>query len=114
MKEDSKTETLQFKVTEHERKLIEKCAQEEGNDRLQVCARRSSHEHGDGWQGRSNQDRGARGRRKGIWRRPTETCQTDTGRTLTTVLSVTPSQGEAGPRRMPAGCGRGAEWPPSW
>lgn len=29
MKEDSKTETLQFKVTEHERKLIEKCAQEE-------------------------------------------------------------------------------------
>ena len=30
MKEDSKTETLQFKVTEHERKLIEKCAADEG------------------------------------------------------------------------------------
>lgn len=27
--EDSKTETLQFKVTEQERRLIEKCAQEE-------------------------------------------------------------------------------------
>ncbi len=30
MKEDAKTETLQFKVTEQERKLIEKCAGEEG------------------------------------------------------------------------------------
>jgi len=27
---DAKTETLQFKVTEQERKLIEKCAEEEG------------------------------------------------------------------------------------
>ncbi len=27
--EDTKTETLQFKVTEQERKLIERCAQEE-------------------------------------------------------------------------------------
>lgn len=31
MKTDvTKTETLQFKVAEHERKLIERCAQEEG------------------------------------------------------------------------------------
>jgi len=30
MKDDAKTETLQFKVTEQERKLIERCAQEEG------------------------------------------------------------------------------------
>jgi len=30
MKDDAKTETLQFKVTEQERKLIEKCATEEG------------------------------------------------------------------------------------
>ncbi len=28
--EDPKTQTLQFKVTEQERKLIERCAQEEG------------------------------------------------------------------------------------
>lgn len=28
--EDSKSETLQFKVTDQERKLIEKCASEEG------------------------------------------------------------------------------------
>jgi len=28
--DDTKTETLQFKVTENERKLIEKCAAEEG------------------------------------------------------------------------------------
>lgn len=28
--EDAKTETLQFKVTEQERKLIERCAQDEG------------------------------------------------------------------------------------
>lgn len=28
--DDTKTETLQFKVTEQERKLIEKCALEEG------------------------------------------------------------------------------------
>lgn len=28
--EDTKTETLQFKVTEQERKLIEKCASDEG------------------------------------------------------------------------------------
>lgn len=28
--EDTKTETLQFKVTEQERRLIERCAQEEG------------------------------------------------------------------------------------
>lgn len=28
--DDAKTETLQFKVTEQERKLIEKCATEEG------------------------------------------------------------------------------------
>ncbi len=28
--EDTKTETLQFKVTEQERKLIERCAHEEG------------------------------------------------------------------------------------
>ncbi len=28
--DDSKTETLQFKVTEQERKLIERCASEEG------------------------------------------------------------------------------------
>lgn len=27
--DDAKTETLQFKVTEHERKLIEKCASDE-------------------------------------------------------------------------------------
>lgn len=28
--DDAKTQTLQFKVTEQERRLIEKCAQEEG------------------------------------------------------------------------------------
>ena len=28
--DDTKTETLQFKVTEHERKLIERCARDEG------------------------------------------------------------------------------------
>lgn len=28
--EDTKTETLQFKVTEQERKLIERCARDEG------------------------------------------------------------------------------------
>lgn len=28
--EETKTETLQFKVTDHERKLIERCAQDEG------------------------------------------------------------------------------------
>lgn len=28
--DDAKTETLQFKVTDQERRLIEKCAQEEG------------------------------------------------------------------------------------
>lgn len=30
MKDDAKTETLQFKVTDSERKLIEKCAADEG------------------------------------------------------------------------------------
>ena len=28
--DDAKTETLQFKVTDQERKLIERCAQDEG------------------------------------------------------------------------------------
>jgi uncharacterized protein (DUF1778 family) len=32
--DETKTETLQFKVTEQERKLIEKCAAEEGHDRI--------------------------------------------------------------------------------
>jgi uncharacterized protein (DUF1778 family) len=35
--EDTKTETLQFKVTEQERKLIEKCASDEGTTVPNMC-----------------------------------------------------------------------------
>ncbi len=75
------------------------------DDCFQICTRGRTDESSDGWQGRGHQDRGERGRRKDLWRRPTEACQTDSGRTLNRVLTVTPSGGKAGPRRMPAGCG---------
>ncbi len=75
------------------------------HDRLQVCAGGRPDESGDGWENRGDQDSRQRGRRKGLWYRPTEARQTDAGRTLNRVLSVTPSGGKAGPRRMPAGCG---------
>jgi uncharacterized protein (DUF1778 family) len=40
--DDTKTETLQFKVTEQERKLIEKCAQRKGRPSPNMYAEPSS------------------------------------------------------------------------
>ena len=39
--DDAKSETLQFKVTDQERRLIEKCAQEEGTtvSKYEMCIR---------------------------------------------------------------------------
>jgi hypothetical protein len=87
--DDAKTETLQFKVTDQERKLIERCAQDEGTTVSKYVRGCGPHEHGDGWQGRGDQDRGARGRRKSLWRSPTEACPTDHGGTLGTCYPST-------------------------
>jgi hypothetical protein len=75
--DDAKTETLQFKVTEQERKLIERCATEEGTTVSKYVSGAVLMSMVMDGKSRSHQDRGARGRRGG----------------------------KAGPRRMPAGCG---------
>jgi len=99
--DDTKSETLQFKVTEQERKLIERCAEEEATTVSKYV--RGAVLMSMVMDGKAEAIKIVA--REGLWRGPTEACQTGTGRTLRTVLSVTPLGDKAGPRRMPGGCG---------
>ena len=47
--DDTKTETLQFKVTEQERRLIERYYLTDEGTTVSVCPQGSLDEHGDGW-----------------------------------------------------------------
>lgn len=103
--DETRTETLQFKVTESERKLIEKCATDEGTTVSKYVRGAVLMSLVDGREGRSHQDCGQRSRRESVCGGTPKADPTYTGRTLRTVLSVAPSTGNPGPRRMPIGCG---------